>query len=298
MSYQPFHCRLEAIQDLSPGFRRFFFRTNRPDFGVEPLLDIRVKLLFTPDGSVPEVAGANWREQWLALEESKRGVLRTFSIRRVTRDDNSSVIEVDFAMHDPDDELGPAAAWAHRAQVGDELLILAPCLGEPDRGGIEFNPGNAPQVHLFADETAVPALARILEDCPELEGTATIEVAREEDVVEIAAGPKMEITWCARRDRTRGSYLYEAAARRVGVQVSEMERPALGEQEPLIWETPTYSNLGEQIDEAEVDKELYYWIAGEAGVVTAIRRLLVKQANIPRGQVSFMGYWKQGVAMG
>ncbi|MDP3892553.1 SIP domain-containing protein, partial [Nocardioides sp.] len=42
---------------------------------------------------------------------------------------------------------------------------------------------------------------------------------------------------------------------------------------------------------------LYAWIAGEAGVVTGLRRHLVKELGIDRHQVAFMGYWRQGVAM-
>jgi NADPH-dependent ferric siderophore reductase len=42
---------------------------------------------------------------------------------------------------------------------------------------------------------------------------------------------------------------------------------------------------------------LYAWIAGEAGVVTSLRRLLVGELEMDRRQVAFMGYWRRGVAM-
>jgi NADPH-dependent ferric siderophore reductase len=42
---------------------------------------------------------------------------------------------------------------------------------------------------------------------------------------------------------------------------------------------------------------LYAWIAGEAKVVTGLRRALVKDLGIDRHQVCFMGYWRVGVAM-
>ena len=50
---------------------------------------------------------------------------------------------------------------------------------------------------------------------------------------------------------------------------------------------------GDVADHADV----YAWIAGEAGVVTSLRRFLVKERGLGRGQVAFMGYWRRGVAM-
>ncbi|ALA68222.1 siderophore-interacting protein [Corynebacterium lactis] len=85
--------------------------------------------------------------------------------------------------------------------------------------------------------------------------------------------------------------------------------------EPLVWETPSYSSDGEDLgaegsaaqkataqDGAKnaatthgID-DTYYWIAGEAGAVVKMRRMLVREWGVPRGHVSFMGYWKRGVA--
>ncbi len=67
--------------------------------------------------------------------------------------------------------------------------------------------------------------------------------------------------------------------------------------EDLLWETPEYSGLGEEIAAADAPAERYFWIAGESGVVTTLRRHLVKDLGIDRGQVAFMGYWRRGVAM-
>jgi len=70
------------------------------------------------------------------------------------------------------------------------------------------------------------------------------------------------------------------------------------EVEPDLWETPTHSSSGERVG---VDSDpvggLYAWVAGEAGTVTRLRRSLVREAGLHRQQVSFMGYWRQGVAM-
>lgn len=67
--------------------------------------------------------------------------------------------------------------------------------------------------------------------------------------------------------------------------------------EDLLWETPDYSGLGEEIASGRAADDRYYWIAGESGVVTTLRRHLVKDLGIDRSQVAFMGYWRKGVAM-
>jgi len=46
-----------------------------------------------------------------------------------------------------------------------------------------------------------------------------------------------------------------------------------------------------------VRSDLYAWIAGESGVVTGLRRHLVRELGMDRRQVAFMGYWRRGVAM-
>ena len=40
----------------------------------------------------------------------------------------------------------------------------------------------------------------------------------------------------------------------------------------------------------------YAWLAGEASVITTLRRFLVREAGLDRRQVAFMGYWRMGRA--
>ncbi|MDQ3221923.1 MAG: siderophore-interacting protein, partial [Gemmatimonadota bacterium] len=41
---------------------------------------------------------------------------------------------------------------------------------------------------------------------------------------------------------------------------------------------------------------VYAWLAGEAGVIKNLRRLLVTGAGLHRPSVAFMGYWREGDA--
>ncbi len=52
----------------------------------------------------------------------------------------------------------------------------------------------------------------------------------------------------------------------------------------ILWEVP----------EAGAHTGCYAWLAGEAGMVTGLRRRLVRDLGVPRGAVAFMGYWKVG----
>jgi iron complex transport system ATP-binding protein len=40
------------------------------------------------------------------------------------------------------------------------------------------------------------------------------------------------------------------------------------------------------------------WLAGEAGAITAIRRILVGELGVDRRAVAVMGYWRAGRAEG
>ena len=86
----------------------------------------------------------------------------------------------------------------------------------------------------------------------------------------------------------------------LGVGAAPIEEP--DDVDPDLWETPSYSSSGEDVESAQAVvghdlQDLYAWIAGESGVVTALRRVLVKDLDVDRRQVAFMGYWRKGVAM-
>jgi NADPH-dependent ferric siderophore reductase len=153
---------------------------------------------------------------------------------------------------------------------------------------------------LAGDETAAPAIARILEDAPsDLRGCAFIEVPTPADILRIDAPAGVEVHWLPRdAGEPHGVRLIPAVLEYLGdadaadeIDVKDIDT------EDLLWETPDYSGLGEEIAVADAPSERYFWIAGESGVVTTLRRHLVKDLGIDRSQVAFMGYWRRGVAM-
>lgn len=287
-----------GVERLSPSFVRVELGgSDLADFGVDgPTYDQRIKLLFGPE----------------------RDLVRTYTVRAVRPGPR---LVVDFVLHLAPGSTGPATLWAAGARPGDEVGIIAPRRGEPF-GGIEFAPAPGARLLLAADETAVPAVAAILEQLaqgsPETRGTAYLEVPGPGDVLDLAAPSGVEVRWLPREGsgRAHGSLL-DAAVRgssvlsglsrlrraplAVGAEVGAGDG-AIGSEsvDPHLWETPTYSSSGEPVDPVGPDAaradaaDLYAWIAGEAATVTGLRRHLVRGLGLDRRQVAFMGYWRKG----
>lgn len=305
-SYVLARAEVRAVERVSPTFVRITFGgAELEEFGTPgDVYDARIKLVFPPaSGILPPLDRDtdDWWAAYLAVPEEERGSMRTYSIRELQVSDAGTDVVVDFVLHLEPGLTGPASSWASRAAVGDELFLVGPRRGREDRGGIEYAPGDAASVVLVGDETAAPAIARILEDAPrDLRGIAFLEVPLAEDALEIAAPAGVEVHWLPRGDVNHGLRLlptvldYLGGSTGGGGQTLEVQDI---DGEDLVWETPVYSGLGEELNTAEAPVDRYFWIAGESGVVTTLRRHLVKDLGIDRAQVAFMGYWRRGVAM-
>ncbi|MER7073946.1 siderophore-interacting protein [Terrabacter sp. NPDC000476] len=312
------------VQRLSPSFVRI--RLGGAGFehvGPEgPTLDQRVKLLVPPPGRpcvTTHLDARGWYAAWLALPEADRGVLRTYTARAVDGEGAERQLVVDFVLHGVaghgrpgDDGVGPAGAWAAAAVVGDEIGLVAPRRGcEDGFGGIEFRPGSARRLVLVADETALPALASIAEALPpHVDGVAVVEVPDALDAADVRLPDGMEVHRIVRGERPRGEQTVErlrACLRldsdgRVAAELPSLGLAAAGAGGPSgeldedVWETPVHSSSGEEVAAAAPlgPDDTYAWVAGDSDTVKACRRLLVGEAGLPRPQVAFMGYWKQG----
>ena len=305
-----------AVRRLSPSYVRVELGgPGLADFGVAgPLYDQRIKLLFpAADGRLPAVADADgsWLAGWRALPAERRGHLRTYTVRAVRGVGEDTRLVVDLVQHLAPGSSGPGARWAARARVGDRIVVLAPRRGVAF-GGIEFRPGDARALLLAGDETAVPALCRILEDLPAgAVGAAFLEVPEVGDVQSVDHPAGVEVVWLPRGRGEVGARLQAAVLDHLGtVAAPHALRVPPAEVDPDLWETPTYSSSREEVGgpavvtparaggdgDAAPLAGLYAWIAGESAVVTGLRRHLVRELGMDRRQVAFMGYWRRGVA--
>jgi len=273
-----------------------------------PLYDQRMKIVFpNAAGNLPSFVDMDesWWESWALLPEEERGSMRTYTIRDLVGSGAGTRIVVDIVVHDPGEHSGPGNAWALQARAGDRLIVLAPRRGH-EFGGIEWSPGTATRLLLAGDETAVPAIRGVLRDLPaDATGAAFVEVPTADDIQrDVVAPDGVEVTWIPRGDAPLGASLHAAVV--AWLTGTAEPAPQVGEDEidPGLWETPVYSSSGEDVagtTQVPVDDGpyagLYAWIAGEAKVVTGLRRRLVNDLGVDRGQVAFMGYWREGVAM-
>ncbi|WP_432842117.1 siderophore-interacting protein [Dactylosporangium sp. CA-092794] len=287
LPYLTFRARVRALHRLSPSFLRVTFAGADLSRFADHGRDQRIKIIFpAPAGGfahLPE--GADWYTRWRELPDERRPPLRTYTVRAVRR--AVGEVDVDVVLHG---DGGPAARWANRAAVGDDLRLLGPnadYLG--DSGGVEFRPHHAGGPLLLAgDETAAPAIASILAGLPaEARGEALLEVPHTADALRLAAPAGVRVTWLARDGAAHGSRLVPAVAA-AAARLAPAPRPAPAgdlDDDDDLWEVPEHPEAG-----------VYAWLAGEAGVIRTLRRHLVAERGWDRRTVAFMGYWRMGRA--
>jgi NADPH-dependent ferric siderophore reductase len=251
--------------------------------------DQRIKVFFPlPGQDAPQVPqGEDWYARYRALPEGERPPMRTYTIRALRPE--TGEVDIDFVLHG---ETGPASRWATHARVGDRIGLLAPDAQVADSSqGFEWKPpADVQRVLLVADDTALPAVAGILEDLarwphpPQVQ--AFLEVAHDADVLPLAAPVGAQLFWLAREGAAYGQLLQQAVQARVGpleLRAAEQDLAEIDIDQDILWEQASAQGGG-----------LYAWVAGEAGAVMAIRRHLVKDCGIDKRAITFMGYWRHG----
>ncbi|PPF62820.1 hypothetical protein C5E11_09165 [Clavibacter michiganensis] len=290
--------RVGRILDLSPSFRRFTLSGDRLDSFADNGFDQRIKLILPIEehGLSTMPMTDDWYARWRDLPHDHRNPIRTYTVRGVRAELRE--IDVDVVVHPID---GPASIWAETATVGDELIVLGPNAHHDGvQGGVDFlPPPHAERILLAGDETALPAIAAILERLPATaSGHAIVEVPHSDDAACMASHPGFTVEVLARHDRARGDLLVPAvqavapdllrsvrAASTATAELSDVDVDI-----DMLWEVPSDDHGGP----ARQSAPLYAWLAGEAGVIKTLRRHLVSELGIDRKSVAFMGYWRLG----
>ncbi|MEV5362982.1 siderophore-interacting protein [Streptomyces cellulosae] len=220
---------------------------------------------------VPLELGAGWWQGWRELPDDVRAVMRSYTLRALRADalGRTTEIDVDFVLHGvgaeagPSAEAGPASRWAARATAGDRVLLLGPAIA--DNRAIRFRPPeDASTVLLWADETALPAAAAVLETLPPgVRARVWLEVPHAGDVQELPTAADAEIAWFVR----------EGTA---------------SPETPLALDAVRQTAL-------PFPEHAYVWIAGESGHVKQLRRHFVRERGVDRRRVTFVGYWRRGL---
>lgn len=289
-SYRLFDVALKQRISLSPSLTRMVLSGADVAQMKSDGPDQRIKVFFPlPGQHVADVPhGDDWYPRYRALPDAERAPMRTYTIRALRTD--QAEVDVDFVLHG---ETGPASRWALHAQVGDRLKLLAPDAAvQASSEGYEWKPPlDTRRVLLVADDTALPAVAGILESLtrwpqpPQVQ--AFIEVEHEVDVLPLIAPLRAQLFWLLRNGAAHGEKLQKA----LHAHFPSVAAGVLPEQ-PLADIDVDRDILWEQA--AAISAPLYAWVAGEAGAVMAIRRHLLRDCGIDKGAITFMGYWRRG----
>ncbi|MQA33030.1 siderophore-interacting protein [Modestobacter roseus] len=238
-----------AVRDVTPAVRRVTLHAPAPVVAAAgPTLSLLVPRVGDPDPRWPAVA----RDGRIVWPQGSHGVsLRSYTSRR--QDPSAGEVDVDFVLHGD----GPAASWAAAAAPGALLGVASAApLGSAPAGWLL----------LAGDETAIPAISRVLADAgPDTRGVALLEVAGPAEEQGLPAPAGVELRWLHRGGTEPGlsSLLTDA--------VAALPRP-------------------------EGD-DVFAWVAAESSVVRAVRADLRTRWGLRRGQHHAIGYWRRGRAM-
>ncbi len=175
---------------------------------------------------------------------------REYTIRRY--DQAAAEVWVDFVVHPG----GLASDWAQRTEPGESLWVVGP------KSSLEVVP-DADTLVLLADHTALPAVARWLEELADgTDAVVAVLVPDAAEEQELAVRPGVSVTW---------------------LHLDDPEVAAAGDDV-----------LGRHLDALVLpaDRRVFLWAAGEAGVLKPIRRW-ARAHGFARGTCDIAGYWRK-----
>uniref|UniRef100_A0AAU2JPV7 Siderophore-interacting protein n=1 Tax=Streptomyces sp. NBC_00049 TaxID=2903617 RepID=A0AAU2JPV7_9ACTN len=212
---------------------------------------------------LPSTDEDTWFTAWRGMPDEERPVMRSYTVREQRRSpEGADEVDIDFVLHG---DASPASRWAGRAVTGRRIMAIGPAVAE--NKSVRFQPPAATDaVWMYADETALPAAAAILDRLAA--GTpvrAWFEVPHADDRLDLPTLADVHITWIVRGDGQ-------------GRERTEPVLDALRSDGPPAAEVP------------------YVWLAGEAGTVRAVRRHFVQERSVDRRAVRFTGYWRLGAS--
>lgn len=243
--------RVLEVQEITPHVRRIRLAADNlarfENFG-----GMHIRLLLPTDG----VADPVWPEQGenglpLWPDADRKPVARVYTIRNI--DVAAGHFDIDMVIHA---EGGPGSSWALRAQPGMQVGVMGP-LGRPVPVADRYIMG--------ADETGIPAIARMLDRLPQsARGTVLIEVGGADEVQSLPDHAGFEVRWIYRNGVAPGC-----------------DRRLVDAVCGIVWDD-------------KVDS--FGWFAAEAGMAKIVRDYWRNTLGFDRTKTLVAGYWRIGAA--
>ena len=177
--------RLQVLRvvDITPRMRRVTLGGPELAGFISLGSDDHIKLLF-PQNAQEQAALES--PSFSIKGDGPQPAMRDYTPRRYDLDIGE--LDIDFVLHGD----GPASTWAEQVQVGQHLYIGGP------RGSM-IVPDIFDSYLLIGDETAIPAIARRLEELPAgRKVLAVIEIADAAEQQVLSSAAKVEVIWVLR----------------------------------------------------------------------------------------------------
>ncbi|MFD1825392.1 siderophore-interacting protein [Mumia zhuanghuii] len=173
---------------------------------------------------------------------------REYTVRRY--DAEAGEVWMDFVVHPG----GLASDWAQSVEPGDRLWVAGPRCGHATPDAFTYRV-------ILADHTALPAVARMLEELPGgVRARVAVLVPDAAEQQELAVRDGVEVTWLHEDDGT--------GADGFGPFLAALDLPA--------------------------DEPWTLWAGGEAGLLKPVRRWAKGHGLVNGATADISGYWKQG----
>jgi len=237
----------------NPDIRRVRHELKRRELtvrAVEYTTPQMLRLTLTGDdlADFPSAAPDDHIKVFLNTDSDQRE-MRDYTPRKFYPDTNS--LDIEFAVHDA----GPATKWAINAQVGDTLLIGGP------RGSVVIS--GVGRWVLVGDETALPAIARRIEEAREDTSIiSVVAVTGTEAEQDFDTAAKLESHWVHR----------------------------------ALSQATDASGIIFALDAIPLEPDTFVWVAAEASVARAVRTYLTEIRGHPLNWLKASGYWAHGKA--
>jgi NADPH-dependent ferric siderophore reductase len=238
---------VRGASQVTPRMRRVVLAGDAAHFAQGGL---HVRVLIAPPGRAPVYphAGADGRIVWPAGEDALAP--RVYTVRSV--DVDRGEIAIDVVLHEGS---APGSDWAMRAAAGERVGLLGP-------GGAGL--AIAERYIIAGDETALPAIARMLEALPaEAKAVVRIEVADAAEEQPLPTSADVDLAWLHRGGAAAGTTaLLDEAVR------------------AIPWR--------------DAGTSVFAWAGAEQATARRLRAYFTKERGLAPAQRSIAAYWRRG----